>query len=220
MSTDPYPGSMDPKAPQSLNRYTYVANRVLSYTDPMGLRERPQFVNPDPPCQGAGCAIWGNNIFDALNGAPGTYIGIDMYGNVGFGFDEQLWVLTENFLDEEISKLRSEQQSGHITSFNENPVLTVIVQDFGTGPIISGLVPEKTELDAQHDWITSQLSKGDQKYIIGLELTHDPFAPQKFIYLIQNFYPNLAPYALSLANGYNDYYDQFVNVFDLKFSLK
>jgi len=33
----------------------------------------------------------GNDIFDAIAGAPGTYLTEDIRGNVSFGFDDQLW---------------------------------------------------------------------------------------------------------------------------------
>jgi RHS repeat-associated protein len=37
MSPDPYDGSMDIGNPQSFNRYSYVNNRALNFTDPSGL---------------------------------------------------------------------------------------------------------------------------------------------------------------------------------------
>jgi hypothetical protein len=44
MSADPYNGSIDPGNPQTLNRYGYVGNNPLRYTDPSGLCSTTQSV--------------------------------------------------------------------------------------------------------------------------------------------------------------------------------
>jgi RHS repeat-associated protein len=41
----------------------------------------------------------GNDIFDAIAGAPGTYLAVDTRGNLGFGFSEELWSQTWGFID-------------------------------------------------------------------------------------------------------------------------
>ncbi len=53
MSPDPYVGSYDTGNPQSLNRYSYVANNPLSETDPSGLCPPAGREGGTPPCGGA-----------------------------------------------------------------------------------------------------------------------------------------------------------------------
>src|SRR5437763_1205748 len=42
LSPDPYSGSMDLTNPQSLNRYAYVLNSPIDFTDPLALGDCPQ----------------------------------------------------------------------------------------------------------------------------------------------------------------------------------
>nr|WP_246302146.1 RHS repeat-associated core domain-containing protein [Granulicella arctica] len=64
MSPDPYNGSMDFGNPQSLNRYSYVGNNPLGYTDPSGLYSLPP---------GNNCTIC--NIFDDIFSDLGSLFG-------------------------------------------------------------------------------------------------------------------------------------------------
>jgi RHS repeat-associated protein len=85
MSPDPYSGSYDPSDPQSFNRYSYVGNMPLSFTDPSGLDPEGGSSNPAGGCVGAvvfggtnpaadaGCVIgfmsnWLRGFFGALGG--------------------------------------------------------------------------------------------------------------------------------------------------------
>ena len=49
MSPDPYDGSYDQTNPQSLNRYSYVANDPLGLTDPLGTDFTDHRVTPATP---------------------------------------------------------------------------------------------------------------------------------------------------------------------------
>ncbi len=55
LSPDPYFGSINIADPQSLNRYTYVENRPITSTDPIGLQRSPQSAVSDT----WGCTING-----------------------------------------------------------------------------------------------------------------------------------------------------------------
>ena len=73
MSPDPYDGSYDPSNPQSFNRYSYVLNNPLSFTDPTGLDGCD--VNGDPiPCPSNGG--WIGGLIAAIGAAIGSLFGI------------------------------------------------------------------------------------------------------------------------------------------------
>jgi len=61
---DPYDGSYDATDPQSLNRYSYVTNRVMTGTDPYGLD--PNCTDDDEGCDGVGN---GSNDGNSGNGS-------------------------------------------------------------------------------------------------------------------------------------------------------
>jgi RHS repeat-associated protein len=112
LSPDSLPG--DVTNPQSLNRYTYALNNPMTLTDPTGLSAAWHLSAPGcsswEPCYGSGgipggggsgSAMFGYDIFDAISGAPGTYLSYDMYGNMSFGFSVDLWRQTWNLIDAE-----------------------------------------------------------------------------------------------------------------------
>jgi RHS repeat-associated protein len=75
MSPDPYSGSMDLSNPQSFNRYSYVGNMPLGFTDPTGLVTRG-----DPPSKGSsdsgdlGAAVATAGVTWAINKIASMFI--------------------------------------------------------------------------------------------------------------------------------------------------
>lgn len=104
--------AVNPANPQSWNRYAYVENRPLSARDPLGLRPIENEVSCGwDSCSifgwgtnlGGGGSIMGNDIFDAIMGAPGTYSGFDMYGNFVWGFSIDKWFADEAAIEADMA---------------------------------------------------------------------------------------------------------------------
>lgn len=156
------------------NLYAYSTN-PNSYIDPSGLKPVVYQCPDINGCwtvsgAGGGGGSAGNDEFDAIEGMPGTYLTLDMYGNLGFGFSQQLWVIDENFLDQVNASIEvqaanlSAADPGSTLEWNPTPPLTVLVQDFGAETVISGLVPDYLQLLANQLAIESQLSPKEQDY--------------------------------------------------------
>jgi len=154
-------GAVTPANPQRWNRYSYLANSPMMALDPTGLVPMDPkslrklvnycstgtaigigYIEYDGPCLYTGLAklegqnnvldtIMGNTIFDAIQGAPGTFLTVDERGNIGFGFSDALWSQTLNTIDEQRAKaedpnstvLHSTQTGQPITDGNGNPIV-------------------------------------------------------------------------------------------------
>ncbi|HEY1940435.1 MAG TPA: RHS repeat-associated core domain-containing protein, partial [Candidatus Angelobacter sp.] len=110
LSPDPYRGSMDITNPQSLNRFAYVSGNPMNSIDPKGLSgfnaqtvncmfdESGNCVAKGGGGGGNGSLIMGNDIFDALAGAPGTYFNLDN-GSINWGFSTDKWYADQAALE-------------------------------------------------------------------------------------------------------------------------
>jgi RHS repeat-associated protein len=144
--------------PQSLGRYTYVTDDPINSIDPTGktrfLAYPNSFCDPFFACAGygsgsydSGTVLWGNDIFDAIAGAPGTYITEDMYGNIGFGFSVPMWSATLNVVDAIRSGVINPTAGGiphDITDPGSYPWtgFQVFVHNNGTDTTMSGIIPD------------------------------------------------------------------------------
>lgn len=174
MSPDPLMGSLS--NPQSLDRYAYVANDPLNLVDPSGMqpRQHPLKQNMSPwgflwgpnfepgdvsfSCGyslGGDCTILGNDVFDALSGEPGTFIGSDRFGNFQWGWSFSLYSVAENFIDNVASiingtRFSASLNNGPVASIPASPDLASVptygfvtfVESFGTDTEVTGFIPD------------------------------------------------------------------------------
>lgn len=169
LSPDPYMGSMDFANPQSFNRYAYTSNSPVTSIDPSGALG-VKLLDPST-CDGIACGadqtfaagytpgvpgatIFGNDIFDALEGVPGTYNTLDEYGNFGFGFSPQLWAATHSYIDQQAQGLTSPNVAPFgptgVTIIGFKTVQTLFqttgwntfVQNIGTETLVTGAISD------------------------------------------------------------------------------
>jgi len=137
-------------------------------------------MGPCPMSQGyfnTGRTDHGYDIFDAMMGAPGTYLTLDIYGNVGFGFDEELWMRTWAFVDYEQSRNRAGLVpiSGYVVNKDWDPVQRAtsatpaenLAEPKGLIPSVYGKEFRKPGTINQFDWSSITLIQGPGGVIIG-----------------------------------------------------
>jgi RHS repeat-associated protein len=159
-SADPLSGS--PANPQTLNRYSYVVDNPINSIDSAGLS--PSVCRKDEPgvCGsgglaggtfgdldsffgggGPGSVVLGYDIFDAIAGAPGTFLYTDMYGNINFGFSISLYQATEAYIDAQNQATQTYNSgSGKTGVILTGTGFQVNIQNLGVDTIVTGLIPE------------------------------------------------------------------------------
>jgi len=84
----------------------------------------------------------GYDIFDALAGAAGTYVTLDFRGNVGFGFDEGLWMQTWGFIDYMRSQgLTRVPTTGYFVYQDPNPIFQAPSRTLSENMTRTGFIP-------------------------------------------------------------------------------
>jgi len=209
------------------NQYAYVTN-PNSQVDPSGLCVASKIGALQKMfCSGGGGNPYaqdesmpdeyGNTIFDAIEGAPGTYLSYNSYGVLSFGFSEDLWVQAENFMDQSNASLAAAASAaaaqGMTLQWDQNPILTVYVHDFGVYTVSSGLIADSLQLQADQQWINSQLSPKEQGFFaVGL------VAPSLLIDGNPRAY--LLPFIAAYGNEVENYTNEFNTVYDVTAAAK
>jgi hypothetical protein len=80
--------------------------------------------------------IFGNNIFDAVRGEPGTYLTLDMYGRLSWGFSTNLYQATWRFID----LIRITGGAYHFAAATSG--YQVYIEKLGAMTVAAGFIPE------------------------------------------------------------------------------
>lgn len=153
--------SPDP-AGSGWNQYAYPTN-PNSFVDPSGLCGGLSKIGSEQRnfCGGGGNPYaqdfsqvdeYGNNIFDAIEGAPGTYLTINEQGQLGFGFSEDLWSNTLNIIDSYRSGVS--ENGIDLPPYPLSGFQTTVVS-LGTDVQFFGLIPEYSQILAQTSYLTT-----------------------------------------------------------------
>ncbi len=177
-STDPLGGSIG--SLQSHNAYAYVMNNPLNLVDPSGTcpaySRSANRCGPGGNMGGGGYSdaayifddstvILGYTVFDAIAGVPGTFLNVDVNGQISFGFSVDLYLGTLNIIDGVRSGVINPNSSGlphDITEAGPYPWdgFQVYVHQFGNYTTMSGLIPDYVQTQ---DALASAMAYATQK---------------------------------------------------------
>ena len=215
--------AVSPAFPQSGNRYAYVTNNPLSFNDPTGQKQQPLPVyvtshsHCDPDLQvtcvdSSGLTENGYDIFDAIAGAPGTYVTHDAFGRLGFGFSEDLYFTTLNFIDSGTSLLANTS-----VSVRNGNGFQVYVQNYGYDGRVSGFVPDFVSAQMQGLQDAGLRPSAPQTFSEALAFEHrlirDGGDPDLARMVMLMAYPEVFLYGQALTDWYGAYTAPIQQVF-------
>jgi RHS repeat-associated protein len=146
--------------PQTWNRYAYTGNTPLQSIDWLGLLNLDRMETRKTL---AGDFTFGNDIFDAVVGAPGTFLRYDIYGNLSFGYSTGLLLATYRMIDSvrdavENSSVSPDPRFPHdVTDPGPYPTggFQLTISDKGVFVDQAGILPDYTQTKVQLDYLTS-----------------------------------------------------------------
>lgn len=205
------------------NQYAYVTN-PNSVIDPSGLRYC--WLNNrggDGGCVGVGGngggdpADFGNTIFDALMGEPGTYLIENLYGQLSFGFSSDLWSLTLNIIDAEAAGWNNVAQFQGIplgilntqVSLSSSGWVTYI-EDLGGYSAESGILPDlvsMAQLAAGDEKINQAIVNGVNPALAGYILDSTDSTFQSFEAQMENVISEMAPLVMGISYTFTPFED-------------
>ncbi len=202
--------------PRSWNRYAYAANSPTNLVDFLGLNycyisgqiietESGQCPNGNAASGNNPAApIWGYEIFDAISGQPGTYLSIEMYGNMSFGFSLDLYQFIAN-----LPGVHGLSVSGW----------TYLVRDLGPVTTASGFLADKIASAEVANWLNANYPGSVDQITSNLNQTLKDFANSGLnmanIFMPKIIWAVIVNYAqqYSLGNDWAEYfYDYFKNL--------
>jgi RHS repeat-associated protein len=168
--------SPDP-AGSGWNQYSYATN-PNSFVDPTGLgaseycgrwcysspdaRSGTPEYNPAFGLFGAWITnysglIYGNTFFDALAGAPGTYVYTNMFNQTSFGFSEDLWSSTLNLIDSWRDPAVKPDQRPPLGAYPWTG-WTTSIQTLGGEEEVSGILADLSQAEARASELGAQVA--------------------------------------------------------------
>jgi len=116
------------------------------------LGDQPTMGEPGLPDMGFD--MYGNDIFDALSGEPGTYLYFGTNGSLGFGFSIPLWQETENYIDATM------QANPGLAELVPPSGYVVVEQQLGADVVATGLIPDIEALAQEQLQLADMMDAG------------------------------------------------------------